>query len=99
MQTTEWKLVLHVLILLLHSLVFQIHKHVPNLSRTLAGLIMSSDDPQFQNECVSLLGLPLGDADTEQKMELCISEKISRIIEINDGMRKPQKQNGPNLFE
>lgn len=60
---------------------------------------MSSDDPQFQNECVSLLGLPLGDADAEQKMELCISKKISRIIEVNDGMRKTQKQNGPNLFE
>ncbi|KAG6504560.1 hypothetical protein ZIOFF_036894 [Zingiber officinale] len=85
--------------LLLSYHAHKIHKHVPNLSRTLAGLILSSDDPQFQNECASLLGLPLGDADTEQQMEMCISEKISRIIEMNDGRRKTHKQNGPNLFE
>ncbi|KAG5236238.1 type DNA topoisomerase [Salix suchowensis] len=63
----------------------KICSHAPDLARSIAGLILSSNDPDFQGECFSLLD--------------CIQEKIVAVIEMND--RKPRQRNvvAPSLFE
>lgn len=76
----------------------QIRSYAPDLAKTLAGLIVSSKDFEFQEECLSLLGLQpqeVGDS----KVEECIKDKIISVIEQND--RKPQgcKDAAPLLFE
>lgn len=79
----------------------QIRNHIPDLSRTIAGLILSSNDPEFHSECASLLGLQSNDACTEETVDSCIREKIIRIIEMNDGKKKKKIERGsaPCLFE
>ncbi|WOL16520.1 type 2 DNA topoisomerase 6 subunit B-like [Canna indica] len=77
----------------------KIRKHVPSLSRTIAGLIFSSKDLQFHSECASLLGLQSDDACTEEMVESSVSKKIIKIIEVNDGKMKIDKGSGPSLFD
>ncbi|XP_064947191.1 type 2 DNA topoisomerase 6 subunit B-like isoform X2 [Musa acuminata AAA Group] len=79
----------------------KIRNHIPDLSRTIAGLILSSNDPEFHSECASLLGLQSNDACTEETVDSCIREKIIRIIEMNDGKKKKKIERGsaPCLFE
>uniref|UniRef100_A0A804LAT9 Uncharacterized protein n=1 Tax=Musa acuminata subsp. malaccensis TaxID=214687 RepID=A0A804LAT9_MUSAM len=80
----------------------KICNHIPDLSRTIAGLILSSNDPEFHSECASLLGLQSNDACTEETVDSCIREKIIRIIEMNDGKKKKKKierGSAPCLFE
>ncbi|KAK9276768.1 hypothetical protein L1049_006304 [Liquidambar formosana] len=75
------------------------HAHyAPDLARTIAGLIMSSNDSDFQGECFSLLGLQSQEIGGEIVGE-CIKEKIITVIEMND--RKPQRSReaAPFLFE
>ncbi|KAJ8511474.1 hypothetical protein OPV22_001908 [Ensete ventricosum] len=85
------------LLLSFHSI--KIRNHVPDLSRTLAGLILSSNDPEFHSECASLLGLQSNDACTKETVDACIREKIIRIIEMNDGKMKVERGSAPCLFE
>lgn len=77
---------------------FQIREYAPDLSRTIAGLIMSSSDLDFQTECASLLGLDSAEAD-EEMIESCIRDKIVGVIEMNDRKIKGERSNAPCLFE
>ncbi|URD81504.1 hypothetical protein MUK42_04745 [Musa troglodytarum] len=77
----------------------KIRNHVPDLSRTIASLILSSNDPEFHGECASLLGLQSNDACTEETVDSCIREKIIRIIAMNDGKTKVERGSAPCLFE
>lgn len=64
----------------LHS---QICSYAPDLAKTIAGLILSSNDSDFKRECFSLLGLQcqgVGGGFVEE----CIKEKIISVIEMND---------------
>ncbi|KAI3408323.1 uncharacterized protein J3R85_020314, partial [Psidium guajava] len=74
----------------------KIQSHAPDLARTLAGLILSSNDLEFQGECLSLLGLQMG---VEMEIVECVKDKINAVIELND--RKPErcKEAIPFLFE
>ncbi|KAJ6431145.1 hypothetical protein OIU84_018610 [Salix udensis] len=76
----------------------KICSHAPDLARSIAGLILSSDDPDFQGECFSLLGLDSREIGANA-VEDCIQEKIVSVIEMND--RKPRQRNvvAPSLFE
>ncbi|KAB5537544.1 hypothetical protein DKX38_015077 [Salix brachista] len=72
--------------------------HAPDLARSIAGLILSSNDPDFQGECFSLLGLESREIGANA-VEDCIQEKIVSVIEMDD--RKPRQRNvvAPSLFE
>lgn len=76
----------------------QIRSYAPDLARTIAGLILSSNDSNFQGECISLLGLQSEEMET-RRVENCIKERIVSVIDLND--RKPQrsKEAAPYLFE
>lgn len=83
--------------ILLSDRALKIQSHAPDLARTLAGLILSSSDMEFQGECLSLLGLQMGvGADI---VEECVLDKIDAVIVLND--RKPErcKEPVPFLFE
>ncbi|GLU21627.1 hypothetical protein SLE2022_377560 [Rubroshorea leprosula] len=84
--------------LLLSSHARKICSYAPDLARTIAGLIVSSNDSHFQRECISLLGLH-GQNVASGTIEDCVKEKIMAVIETND--RKPQKskETAPYLFE
>ncbi|KAI9168983.1 hypothetical protein LWI28_004934 [Acer negundo] len=73
--------------------------YAPDLARSITGLILSSNDSEFQGECLTLLGLQSQHIDGET-VEGCINEKIVSVIEMND--RKPRKSRevaAPFLFE
>ncbi|KAK0574554.1 hypothetical protein LWI29_025412 [Acer saccharum] len=73
--------------------------YAPDLARSITGLILSSNDSEFQGECLTLLGLQSQHIDGET-VEGCINEKIVSVIEMND--RKPRKSKevaAPFLFE
>lgn len=71
---------------LLSDHALKIHNHAPDLARSIAGLILSSDDSDFQGECFSLLGMQMGKFEGES-IEKCIKDKIMSAIDMND--RKP----------
>ncbi|KAI0522383.1 hypothetical protein KFK09_004762 [Dendrobium nobile] len=75
----------------------KIQKYAPDLSRSIASLIVSANDQEFQRECASLLGLDSEDSNHET-LELCIQEKLMKIICVND-MKKGARDLAPNLFE
>ncbi|KAF6165293.1 hypothetical protein GIB67_042709 [Kingdonia uniflora] len=83
---------------LLSAHAVKIQSYVPDFAKTITGLILSSNDIDFQKECISILGLKSQDAD-EKKVEGCIRKKITAVIETND--RKPQRnrESAPFLFE
>lgn len=75
----------------------QIRSYAPDLAKTIAGLILSSNDLDFQGECLSLLGLQsqeVGPGDVENHLE----EKIVSVIEMNDKKAKT-KEAATLLFE
>lgn len=78
----------------------QICSYAPDLARAIAGLVLSSNDSGFQEECFSLLGLQCQGVGGKI-VEDCIKEKIISVIEIND--RKPHQRSeevvAPFLFK
>lgn len=76
----------------------QIRSYAPDLARSLAGLILSSNDSNFQGDCLSLLGLQSQEIESET-VENCIKERLISVIDLND--RKPQrnKEAAPYLFD
>ncbi|XAR65072.1 hypothetical protein NMG60_11009040 [Bertholletia excelsa] len=76
----------------------KICSYAPDLARTIAGLILSSDDSNFQGECFSLLGLQHQEIEGKT-VEDCIKSKIISAIEVND--RKPRRiqEAAPFLFK
>lgn len=83
----------------MHLLCLQIQGHAPDLSRAIAGLILSSNDKEFQGECAFLLGLQPADVHGEGIVESCIKEKIISIVEMNDRKPKYAKDHALHLFE
>lgn len=77
---------------------FQIRNYAPDLAQTIAGLILSSSDLNFQRECFSLLGLQSQDVGTEI-VQNSIKEKIVSVIEMNDKDPDKSKEIAPFLFE
>lgn len=77
---------------------FQIRSYAPDLAKTISGLILSSEDSHFQQECLSLLGLQSRDAGGEI-VEANITEKINSVIEMNDKKPQRSKDVAPFLFE
>ncbi|XP_031501377.1 type 2 DNA topoisomerase 6 subunit B-like isoform X2 [Nymphaea colorata] len=77
----------------------KIKKHVPELSRTIAGLILSSNDDHFTKECAVLLGIQPSDLGKEGRVESCVRERIMSIIEMNDiNPRKRGREEANLLF-
>lgn len=74
---------------------FQIRSYAPDLAKTIAGLIMSSNDTDFQQQCFSLLGLQ-SQGVAGETIEDCIKEKINSVIEIND--KRPQRSKNAACF-
>ncbi|XP_038982982.1 type 2 DNA topoisomerase 6 subunit B-like isoform X2 [Phoenix dactylifera] len=85
--------------LFLSTHALKIRKHAPELSRTIAKLIMSSNDLDFQSECATLLGLHPFDAGSEGVVEACIRGKIIKIVEMNDIKPKAERDAAPCLFK
>ncbi|KAJ6800006.1 type 2 DNA topoisomerase 6 subunit B-like isoform X1 [Iris pallida] len=83
----------------LSSHAFKVREYAPDLSKSIAGLILSSNDPDFQNECGALLGLEADDAGFKERIETCIQKKIIGVLEMNDRKPKGERDNGTSLFE
>ncbi|XP_078182417.1 type 2 DNA topoisomerase 6 subunit B-like isoform X2 [Carex rostrata] len=85
----------------LSSQAVKIRECVPDLSRSIASLILSSNDSEFKRECTTLLGLSSLQSNPETLIESCISEKLARIIEANDKKSKAERgaMVAPSLFE
>ncbi|OEL17919.1 hypothetical protein BAE44_0021067 [Dichanthelium oligosanthes] len=75
----------------------QVREYVPDLAESIAGLILSSNDKEFQDECIALLGLGSDQDISEGLVQSSISEKMVRIIELND--TKENVDTAPYLFE
>uniref|UniRef100_A0A0E0LFH1 Uncharacterized protein n=1 Tax=Oryza punctata TaxID=4537 RepID=A0A0E0LFH1_ORYPU len=75
----------------------KIREYVPDLAESIGGLILSSNDQEFQDECIALLGLGSDQDLTEGSVRSCIGENMNRIIEMND--TKNVEHNAPYLFE
>ncbi|KAL1221070.1 Type 2 DNA topoisomerase 6 subunit B-like [Cardamine amara subsp. amara] len=82
---------------LLSSHARKICSYVPDLARSIAGLIFSSTDLDFQGDCLSVLGFQPQEVEREA-VEDCIQRKIVTVIGMNE--RKPQKDQeaAPFLF-
>ncbi|KAF7809301.1 type 2 DNA topoisomerase 6 subunit B-like [Senna tora] len=83
---------------LLSAQAIKIRSYAPDLAKTIAGLIMSSNDIDFQIECLSLLGLQSEEAGPEI-VENHIKERIVSVIDMNDKKAQKTKENAPFLFE
>nr|KYP66158.1 hypothetical protein KK1_012442 [Cajanus cajan] len=82
----------------LSSRALQICSYAPDLAKTIAGLILSSSDLDFQGECFSLLGLQSQEVGTGI-VENCIEERIVSVIEMNDQKPHNSQEAAPFLFE
>ncbi|KAH9618662.1 hypothetical protein KSS87_002865, partial [Heliosperma pusillum] len=84
---------------LLSAHAVKINTYAPDLARSITGLILSSDDPNFQGECLGLLGMQMGNIEGES-VEECIKQKILSAIDINDRRPPSLKRNEdiPFLF-
>ncbi|XP_042500523.1 type 2 DNA topoisomerase 6 subunit B-like isoform X2 [Macadamia integrifolia] len=84
---------------LLSAHALKICSYAPDLARTITGLILSSNDTDFQKECCSLLGLQPHVIGEEKKVEDCIKGKVMTIIEINDKKQQRRRESAPLLFD
>ncbi|OMO78250.1 hypothetical protein CCACVL1_14543 [Corchorus capsularis] len=85
--------------LLLSAHAVKICSYAPDLASTIAGLILTSDDPEFQSECVSILGLKQYEEIGVEMIEDCIKKKIISVIETNDKKPEKCKEAAAFLFE
>lgn len=83
---------------LLTAQALKIRSYAPDLARTIAGLILSSNDSNFKGECISLLGLQSEEMET-RSVENCIKERIVSVIDLNDRKLQRSKEAAPYLFE
>ncbi|KAH0662499.1 hypothetical protein KY284_027430 [Solanum tuberosum] len=72
--------------------------YAPDLAKTLARLILSSNDLNFQEECCSLLGVQSQEVNTDN-VGNCIREKIISVIRLNDRNSHKHKEAPTFLFE
>ncbi|VFQ87725.1 unnamed protein product [Cuscuta campestris] len=76
----------------------KICSYAPELSKTIARLILSSKDLNFQGECCSLLGLQSPDINMEA-VESSIRERIVSVIRKNDQKTRGSREAADLLFE
>ncbi|TVU07660.1 hypothetical protein EJB05_41025, partial [Eragrostis curvula] len=76
----------------------RVREYVPDLAQSIAGLIMSSNDAEFQGECITLLGLGSDQEISEGEVKSSIFDKMTRIIEMND-TKDSVEDSAPYLFE
>ncbi|WVZ78592.1 hypothetical protein U9M48_026281 [Paspalum notatum var. saurae] len=76
----------------------KVREYVPDLAESIAGLILSSNDKEFQDECVALLQVGSEQEVSEGAVRCSIHEKMVRIIEMNDS-KEFVEDNTPYLFE
>ncbi|XP_016574903.1 type 2 DNA topoisomerase 6 subunit B-like isoform X3 [Capsicum annuum] len=72
--------------------------YAPDLAKTLAQLILSSNDLNFQEECCSLLGVQSQEVNMDN-VGNCIREKIISVIGLNDRNSQKNKEAPTFLFE
>ncbi|XP_043805595.1 type 2 DNA topoisomerase 6 subunit B-like isoform X2 [Manihot esculenta] len=88
--------------ILLSANALKIRSYAPDLARSIAGLILSSNDSDFQEECFTLLGLQYREIGGET-VEESIKEKIISVIDMNDRKSQTSKEvemaPAPLLFE
>ncbi|GER40027.1 F8A5.1 protein [Striga asiatica] len=77
--------------LLLSERAVKICKYAPDLAKTISGLIMSSHDPSFQAECLSLLGLK-SEGNEKDAVANCITDKIISVVAANDRKSRSSKE-------
>ncbi|MCL7039281.1 hypothetical protein MKW94_010426 [Papaver nudicaule] len=82
---------------LLSAQALKIRNYAPDLAKSIAGLILSSSDLDFQGECISLLELQSQEIN-EQNVENHIRDKIINVIEMNDRKSHKNKESAPFLF-
>ncbi|KAK8509208.1 hypothetical protein V6N12_018294 [Hibiscus sabdariffa] len=84
---------------LLSAHAVKVCSYAPDLASSIAGIILSSNDSEFQSKCASLLGLMQPQEIGRQTVEDRIKGMIITVIETND--RKPEKikEAAPLLFE
>ncbi|XWS69018.1 hypothetical protein CRYUN_Cryun04dG0143600 [Craigia yunnanensis] len=85
--------------LLLSAHAVKICSYAPDLASTIAGIILSSNDSDFQRESISLLGLLQSQEIGGETIEDCIKEKIISVIETNDRKAEKSRKAAPFLFE
>ncbi|KAI3720320.1 hypothetical protein L6452_21236 [Arctium lappa] len=82
---------------LLSAHAVKICSYAPDLAKTIAGLISTSNDVKFRGECASLLGLHSHDAESIADN---IKQRLISVIDLND--REPQtkrmREGAPLLF-
>ncbi|KAL8111841.1 hypothetical protein AgCh_019518 [Apium graveolens] len=83
---------------LLTAQTLKIRSYAPDLARSLAGLVLSSNDSNFQGECLSLLGLQSQEIESET-VENCIKERLISVIDLNDRKPHRNKEAAPYLFD
>ncbi|XP_028754436.1 type 2 DNA topoisomerase 6 subunit B-like [Neltuma alba] len=83
---------------LLSARATKICSYAPDLGKTIAGLILSSNDLEFQGECLSLLGLQSQRVGAEI-VENRIVQRIVSVIEMNDKKDQKTQEAAPFLFD
>lgn len=76
----------------------QICNYAPDLAKTIARLILSSNDLNFQGKCCSLLGVQPPDMNMEA-VEYSIRERIVSVIGKNDQKPQRSREAAEILFE
>ncbi|KAF8079487.1 hypothetical protein N665_1024s0014 [Sinapis alba] len=82
---------------LLSSHARKICSYVPDLARSLAGLIFSSTDMDFQGDCLTVLGFQPQEAEREA-VEDYIQRKIVTVIGMNESKPQKDQEAAPFLF-
>lgn len=83
---------------LLSTRALKICDYAPDLAKTLARLILSSNDLNFQEECCSLLGVQSEEVNMDN-VGNCIRDKIVSVIGLNDRNSQKHKDAPSFLFE
>ncbi|XP_047321227.1 type 2 DNA topoisomerase 6 subunit B-like [Impatiens glandulifera] len=75
--------------------------YAPDLARTVAGLVVSSCDTKFQEECLSVLGLKIDQVEKAEDVENRIKAMIVSVIERNDttNPKRGSREAASYLFE
>ncbi|XP_073018476.1 type 2 DNA topoisomerase 6 subunit B-like [Primulina eburnea] len=68
---------------LLSERALKISNYAPDLAKTITGLILSSNDLNFQGQCLSLLGLQCQESNRDT-VEKCIKDKLISVISKHD---------------
>ncbi|KAK8991590.1 hypothetical protein V6N11_062595 [Hibiscus sabdariffa] len=84
---------------LLSAHAVKVCSYAPDLASSIAGMILSSNDSEFQSKCASLLGLMQPQEIGRQTIEDRIKGMIISVIETNDRKPEKNKEAAPLLFE